>query len=271
MAKIHLFSKKNEATPPRDTWGDLTLESTGLAEKIIHSIEYVIPEGCTVEIYDEQPNADRDDQMIDIKFKVRISFDDNAAFVYDCECTQTYTGAGEFGMYASPYLTMTPSKESDFPVDTSKTLTTFPGGSLAFSSLSAQIRKSLSQMSDTDLFKVSPKLGTIYCADNPKSTIYPRLRNSAIEILYPEEDTEYPEFDYDTADSILRAYFDDFMLSCTKTLKGLRAAVKNGRVFKTLDEMVWFAQDLFAKEYSLDIMKDIVIDAIENAEPESEY
>ena len=271
MAKMHLFSKKNEDGPPRDTWGDLTLESTGLAEKILHSIEYVIPEGCSVEIYDEQPNVDRDDQMIDIKFKVRIAFDDNAAFVYDCECTQTYTGAGEFGLYASPHLTMTPSKESDFPVDTSKTLTHFPGGSLAFSDLSAQIRKPLSQMSYTDMFKVSPKLGTYYCADNPKYTIYPNLRNSAIEILYPEEDTDYPEFDYDTADGILMAYFDDYMLQYTKTLKELRAAVKNGRVFKTRDEMAQFAQDLFAKEYSLDNMKDIVIDAIENPEPEPEY
>ena len=257
-------NKKMEAIPPRDEWDKFTLESTGLIDPIKRYISHVVPAACTVTIYDEQSNQPTDDQMVDIKFKVRVAFDDNAAFVYDGECTQTYTGEGEFGMYAIPNLYLTPSKESDFPVDTSKVLKGWAGGSLAFSDLSKHINSTLAKIPYEELFKKSPKLGSIYIAKDMSRHIYPRMRDTAIAVLYPEEDTDYAEFDYDTAERILYSYFDDYMLQYTNAAKKIKKEVDNGKVFASLSDMKDYATDCFADEYSAEELKDIVIDGIEN-------
>lgn len=257
-------NKKMEAIPPRDEWDKLTLESTGLIGPIKRYISHVVPAACTVTIYDEQPNQPTDDQMVDIKFKVRVAFDDNAAFVYDGECTQTYTGEGEFGMYAIPNLYLTPSSESDFPVDTSKVLKGWAGGSLAFSDLAKQINSTLAKIPYEELFKKSPKLGSIYIAKDMSRHIYPRMRDTAIAILYPEEDTDYDEFDYDTAESILYSYFDDYMLQYSNAAKKIKKEVDAGKVFASLSDMRDYATDCFADEYTAEELKDIVIDGIEN-------
>ncbi len=257
-------NKKMEAVPPRDEWDKLTLESTGLIDPIKRYISHVVPAACTVTIYDEQPNQPTDDRMVDIKFKVRVAFDDNAAFVYDGECTQTYTGEGEFGMYAIPNLYLTPSKESDFPVDTSKVLKGWAGGSLAFSDLATHIKSTLSKTPYDELFKKSPKLGTIYLANDMRRHIYPRMRATAMAILYPEEDTDYTEFDYDTAENILYSYFDDYMLQYTSAAKKIKKEVDAGKVFNSLSDMKDYAATCFADEYSAEELKGIVIDGIEN-------
>lgn len=257
-------NKKMETIPPRDEWGKLTLESTGLIDPIKRYISHVIPTACTVTLYDEQPNQPTDDHMVDIKFKVRVAFDDNAAFVYDGECTQTYTGEGEFGMYAIPNLYLTPSKESDFPVDTSKVLQGSAGGSLTFSNLAKQINSTLDKIPVEELFKKSPKLGSIYIANDMRDYIYPRMRDTAIAILYPEEDTEYAEFDYDTAENILYSYFDNYMLQYTKAAQKIKKEVGAGKVFASLSDMRDYATNVFADEYSAEELKRIVIDGIEN-------
>lgn len=262
--KVRLIRKSNEAVPPRDTWKDITLESAGLDKEIIDSIKWVVPKGTTVEIYDEQPNQPTDDRMVDIKFKVRVAFDDNAAFVYDGECTQTYTGEGEFGMRAIPNLYLTPSKESDFPVDTSKVLKGWAGGSMAFSDLATHIDSTLSKTPYDKMFKMSPKLGSIYLADDMRHHIYPRMRATAMAILYPEDDTDYSEFDYDTAEDILYSYFDDYMLQYTGAAKKIKKEVDAGKVFASLSDMKDYAATCFADEYSAEALKAIVIDGIEN-------
>lgn len=257
-------NKKMETIPPRDKWDKLTLESTGLIDPIKRYISHVVPTACTVTLYDEQPNHPTDDHMVDIKFKVRVAFDDNAAFVYDGECTQTYTGEGEFGMYAIPNLYLTPSKESDFPVDTSKVLQGSAGGSLTFANLAKQINSTLDKIPVEELFKKSPKLGSIYIANDMRDYIYPRMRDTAIAILYPEEDTEYAEFDYDTAENILYSYFDNYMLQSTKAAQKIKKEVGAGKVFASLSDMRDYATNGFADEYSAEELKRIVIDGIEN-------
>lgn len=264
--KVRLIRKSNEAVPPRDTWKDITLESSGLDKEIIDSIKWVAPKGTTVEIYDEQPNQPTDDQMVDIKFKVRVAFDDNAAFVYDGECTQRYTGEGQFGMYALPDLYLTPSKESDFPVDTSKVLKCWPGGSLAFSDLADHINSTLQKIPGEELFKKSPKLGSIYIAKDMRGWIYPRMRDTAMAILYPEPDMDYAEFDYDTAESIINSHFDDYRLQYTKTAWKIKDEVAAGKVFASLSDMKDYAARCFADEFSAEKLKGVVIDAIENPE-----
>lgn len=264
--KVRLVRKSNEAVPPRDEWDKLTLESTGLIDPIKRYISHVVPAACTVTIYDEQPNQPTDDQMVDIKFKVRVAFDDNAAFVYDGECTQTYTGEGEFGMHAIPDLYLTPSKESDFPVDTSKVLKGWAGGSLAFSDLADHINSTLDKIPGEELFKKSPKLGSIYIAKDMRGWIYPRMRDTAMAILYPEPDMDYAEFDYDTAESILNSYFDNYMLQYTKAAQKIKDEVDAGKVFASLSDMKDYASRCFADTYSAEDLKDIVIDGIENPE-----
>lgn len=257
-------TKKMEAVPPRDEWDKITLESAGLIDPIKSCISHAVPAACTVTIYDEQPNQPTDDRMVDIKFKVRIAFDDNAAFVYDGECTQTYTGEGEFGMRAIPNLYLTPSKESDFPVDTSKVLKGWAGGSLAFSDLATHINSTLAKTPYDKMFKMSPKLGTIYIADDMRQHIYQRMRVTAMAILYPEDDTDYAEFDYDTAEDILYSYFDDYMLQYTSAAKKIKKEVDAGKVFASLSDMKDYASTCFEDEYSAEALKAIVIDGIEN-------
>ena len=260
---------KNEAIPPRDEWDKLTLESTGLVDPIKHCINYVVPAGCTVTIYDEQPNQPTDDQMVDIKFKVRVAFDDNAAFVYDGECKQTYTGEGQFGLYAIPALYLTPSKESDFPVDTSKVLSGSAGGSLAFSDLSKQIDSTLAKISPRELFKKSPKLGSICMADDMRR-IYPSMRGAALAVLYPDEDTNYDEFDFDTADYSLCSYFDDYYLQYSDTARKIKKEVAAGKVFSSFEDMCTYAENCFMKEYSAEKLKNIVLDVMENPDGEED-
>ena len=97
-----------------------------------------------------------------------------------------------------------------------------------------------------------------------RSHIYPRMRATAMAILYPEEDTDYAEFDYDTAENILYSYFDDYMLQYTSAAKKIKKEVDAGKVFASLSDMKDYAATCFADEYSAEELKDIVIDGIEN-------